>query len=215
MRIYCLDFNISFPYFYEHIFYGNRLSKEIIANVDLTKGKFFTILPEDANFQQADKLDWGGIILSKGLEKAKDGKGYWEEIPNTSGACGEFVNRYLNDSSNKYAIGEQVIYESFFQQAKRENVQTLLDHSKVYYLLTSENTLDHIVDVITIIDANYHMLLVLCAGDHSFSQDLSNQDFTKMAHDCEVIIGSAYDCESYIIWEKEGTHCVKNFFHKG
>jgi len=203
MKKYYLDFKKSFPYYLDHIDWGNTLSKTLIDNVKFESGLFFTFLPEDADKSLIYNLSCGGILPSKGLQISNDGKGAWEGVDSTSDNLVEFVQSFLKESKEHYAIGEEVNYDINDKVMQKRNLHVLTKQNEVYYLLTGESSTDEVDDVVDFSNAIYHMILLLGVGNPNFPRQLKSEDFIRMANEAEYIIGSAYDRESYIIWKRK------------
>jgi hypothetical protein len=204
MKKHILDFDLAVTYFYEHIKCGHTLSKCVLNKIDLTSGHFFTVLPEDANFGHIENLKFGGILPNTEVRKPHpSGSGSYQKIPNTKEALVQLMLEYLDENPANYCVAEDVIRRANDKGLRETDTQVLTYAEEVYYLLDQGSSVSEIEEAIWSANAIYHMLIVLAKGDHDFNGHLESEDFKLICEGICCVIGSAYDSESYLIWEKE------------
>ncbi len=203
MKKYNLNYNKVINYFLDHIDWGNSLSAYFLKKMNFSSGNFFTILPDNAKFEQIEDLKNGGILPPAGpCLPIDNGSGTYQAVPNTKEALVDFVKDFLNQNSFNYCIGEDVLRGPTDKIVKQSAEKFLLYNNEIYYLLDMQNSIDEIEDVIWKSNALYHMFFVLTNGSHNYTGFLRYEDFDLIYSNVNYIIGSAYDGESYIIWEK-------------
>ena len=57
-----LDFDLTIGYFVNSIKDSNYISDVVIRSIDLTKGSFFTLLPDSADREKIYEFSNGGIL---------------------------------------------------------------------------------------------------------------------------------------------------------
>jgi hypothetical protein len=203
-----LDFERTLTYFLDHIDWGNSLSDTILKKIDFSKGSFFTFLPNDANFDKLYDFKHGGILrTTKPIIKLPNHGGYLEEVPNTRSLVTNFVYDFLQQDPANFCIGEDVIRSPTDKSFKRLDIDYVLLRDEIYYLLDKKNTFNEVEDVVCLANALYHMLVVLAKGSHFIEKDLMQYHLELISQSAIYIIGSAYDGESYIVWEQG--NCMK------
>ncbi len=216
MKKWTLNYTTAWPYFKDHIEWGNSLSRFLIEKIDFKKGHFFTILPEDAQIENIEDLRSGGILLQPPLKKSPSNKGYWQLIPTTVDSMTEFIKKCLKQNNRRYGLAEDVCYGPNDKLVIESTVEYLLYDKEVYYFLQKKLSKEEIKKTIRRANATYHLLIVLCEGEKFNNKGLQFSNFEQIARDAIYIIGSAYDRESYIVWKNDDKldPNMENFFQE-
>ncbi len=203
MKKWKLNYETAWPYFKDHIEWGNSLSRFLIEKIDFKKGHFFTILPEDSQIDYLENLDSGGILPQPPMMRTPSNKGYWQLIPSTDDSMTKFIKKFLEQNNHRYGLAEEVCYGPNDKVVKESPVEYFLYDKEVYYFLQKKLSTEEINETILVANANYHLLIVLCEGEKLKNESLQLNDFEQISRDAIYIIGSAYDQESYIVWKND------------
>lgn len=203
-----INFDVALKYFVDHLDDVNCLSRSVLKIVDLKKGKFFTLLPENANISGLYHFD-NAILQQNPLTKYDDtSSAAYQIIPSireelSSQLMKDFVccDKYacLFDDIKRYASDDNSDWELY----SRFGVYCEND---VYYLLISPYiTKDTIVKCMHASNAFWHSLCVV--GDRSFLKLTTHQtfinDLENFCDSAKLIFIGAYDGEGYIFWKRE------------
>jgi len=189
-------------HFLKKIKCGNKLSKYIFENHDFSRGNFFSILPEGSNFERAEELDMGGILPNKNPKVPLGGGGAYESIKNTDDLLNAFIRDYLSQDSENFSVVEDIFSSPEDKDIKSCMNEVLISNKKVYYLLDRKTNKSQVNEAIKYANEFFHFLIVLTKGPHKFGGILKEEDVKMICDNANYLISTAYDRESYIIWEK-------------
>ncbi len=212
MRITCryeLNFERSYHYLREHLASGASLSNTVLNEVDLHKGSFFTILPQNAALERLYHFEHGGIIpaqpyghtkhYAKGLKK-------WilpREIETVRPEVGRFIYQFITTEPQRYVLMEDAITKAGDPHLSIEHVQLALCGEDVYYLLQRTNSLDEVLYTFARVSHSWHSLAILASGEATQLSQLSQKDLSHCCTQAAYIIIGAYDGEGYLFWERK------------
>ncbi len=202
-----LNFDKVFPYLQEHIACGHTLSKVVLQNIDFTEGYFYTILPNNALLEKLYFMQ-GGIIPNEHPKIPTTIMGrncLFQELTSTEEDIEKFVEAYLKKDMSNLAVLENVICEPTDSNVGVEHIKLVTIENQVYYLANSLTPSDSLHLAFRKTEQIWHTLILLTEGlGDCFLDNLNEQDLKKICKATVYIIISAYDGESYIIWEKHG-----------
>lgn len=190
-----LDWENTFHYFFKHLFYGNHLSAEVLKVVNLKEGTFYTILPQSTNFEQLYNFKNGSIIPQIKDMGTSDSSNAKNELTS-------FIYHFLQQSTNHYSVGEDKLRFRMHKIDEIPNTRLLFNNRNVYYSLHHDATPSSIETTISRCNTSNHMLIVLAEGNIQLKQELTEEMLREVAIQAKFLIGSAYDAQSYIIWER-------------
>ncbi|MBA3957780.1 MAG: hypothetical protein H0X51_05225 [Parachlamydiaceae bacterium] len=206
VKQYKINFKSTYPYFIAHINCGNFLSKEILQHLDFSKGNFYTILPTNASIQKITLFEEGGIIpQSKPLEQKEfyGKKCLYQEKSTTKKELEGFITYYLHANSLNLAMLEDVVREPTSPNVNIEDVRLITRDMEVFYLINHQTPASSLGLALARSKHVWHTLYVL-AGGLNTPDVFKEEDFMLISKAATHVIISAYDGESYIIWEKAG-----------
>ncbi|MBA2657717.1 MAG: hypothetical protein H0X51_10145 [Parachlamydiaceae bacterium] len=210
LKKYLLKQEYIFEYFFEHVQSGNELSKKIINNIDFDRGSFYTVLPSDANLERLYVLTSGNIIPQKhpkiSMEDEEGNKYIHQKVMSTEKDFTKFIWDYLKINHSHLAVFEDVMSSLKDPNLEIDQVRLVTINDHVYYLADYLASLSSVRDALWSAEEVWHMLIVLTKElvSQSLPDTLSVEDLKLICDSTQYIIISAYDGESYIIWEKHG-----------
>ncbi|MBA2655463.1 MAG: hypothetical protein H0X51_10175 [Parachlamydiaceae bacterium] len=210
LKKYKLDYEKTINYALAHIGAGRTLSKQLIKNIDFSRGNFFTILPSNANLERLYVFTSGNIIPQEypeiPMEDDQGNRYIYQEVMNTKQDLNKFILNYLEVNQSHLSIFEDVISSLTDHNLKINQVRLVTINNHPYHLadyltplLSVRETLWRTIEI-------WHTLIVLTKdlNSQSLPDILNIEDITLICDSTQYIIISAYDGESYIIWEKHG-----------
>lgn len=197
VRVYELNFEKTMPYFLNQINCGKFLSKIVCKKIDFEKGFFYTILPQNSNFDKLYDFEYGGIIPS-----IKQGTNKPKTIITMDYECSEFIAEFLSKNDANWAVIENYLLEPTSPFIEVKNVKTTSLGTDVYYFLNKKNSEDEIYKTIRKSSLVWHFLAVLTHIKRSIPLVLTSSIIDEICKDVQFVLTNAYDGEGYIFWKK-------------
>ncbi|MBA3957781.1 MAG: hypothetical protein H0X51_05230 [Parachlamydiaceae bacterium] len=208
IKKYQLDFNKVFPYFKEHVECGHTLSKTVLKNIDLTKGDFYIVLPNNALLEELYLLKEGRIIPQEApfIPYEKNGQKFLsQKVTSTDEEIKIFVKEYLDANDANLAILEDVLSRSYDNSINFDSFKTIFIDEEVYYLIDHLTSLDFVGKALIASFQVWHTIYVLTQGIRAEEINaLDPQTLQSICKNTTHIIITAFDGDTYIIWEKAG-----------
>ncbi len=210
MRIlnkYVLEFDKAFAYLNDQLNGGNSLSKELLNNLNFENGYFFTLLPENANFEELYMFEGGWILPQNPIleQVSKSGKkSTYTWIPTLDEEIKRYIFEKLQLNKNYLAIFEDVVRypEDYHQEFVLEFGLRYLN--EFYYQLNISNASEELIgSAIHHINAQWHLLFILTEikGENKIRKEISLDNIKEFSQNTRLLILGAYDGEGYFFWE--------------
>ena len=180
---------------------------------DLDKGKVFTYLPEDMDRKQLEEFKYGGKLPRNFEErfffKQEDGSQMvMEPTSNLDEFFSSMIESFLQNEKSKICIFEDTLAKSSDPCIKELKTPHWAYNDRVFHFLPGEKRNN--LSAMDVLKSSKNSYLVWGAITALKEQDdllirrskLDENNLIKFAKGVEKIIVSAYDGESYLIWEK-------------
>lgn len=105
-----LDFDAAWNYIQDNLDKVNVLSADLLRVVNFKSGDFFTLLPDDANFELINRFEWGGVLLPNSIEEY-------------------FVNGHKATYSIKTSINEELSHLILKEIISKDHLSCVMDDS--------------------------------------------------------------------------------------
>ena len=180
---------------------------------DLDKGKVFTYLPEGMDRKQLEEFKYGGKLprnlKDRVFYKQEDGRQMvMEPKSNTDEFISSIVESFIQNDKSKICIFEDTLAKSSDPCINKIKTPYWTYDDKVFHFFHGENKRDlSVMDVLNSANSSYLVWGAITSLNEQDDlvigkRDLEEDDLIKFAKGVEKIIVSAYDGESYLIWEK-------------
>ncbi|MFA6915653.1 MAG: hypothetical protein WC222_04595 [Parachlamydiales bacterium] len=199
---YKLDFDKVYNHFLEHLPHGNFLSSEILQQINLKTGIFYTFLPQDLTDNQLYGFSYGGVLSELEEKKIPQYLNFFP-TPNTDLQTALFIGEFLSLNNNNAVIFEDVSARATDSNIGIEGTQTCIFNDDVYYIVQASFSIDLIKKCIFNCGEAWHFLCVLSKNVPKMDSTLVEEDFKRIYSNVQYIIIGAYDGEGYIIWENK------------
>ncbi len=212
---YELDHEKTCAYFVDHIQCEKKLSTKIVEVVNFSQGKFFTLLPNDANVENIYEFDQSIIpAIPYGTQTYeipnRTEKFHPNQVITTDRECSEFILYYLKLRKNHFAVVENYNLTPKNSHAFIKKVEIATVNDEVYYVLVSSNTVDEIYETLRKSNAEWHFLTILTKLNYA-PLNLTDDLILQICTNAQFIITSAYDGEGYIYWESNQTRTLNGY----
>jgi hypothetical protein len=217
LKKYTLDYTPSWEYVLDNLKNVNTLSDQLISILDFKNGHFFTLLPDDANFNLIYNFKEGMILPQfPKQEMISDGqKATYSLIPNIRNELVELLLKEIKLDKKSYYIIDKVTgtagnnYNIHYQEC-----HPLFHKDEVYFLLGTNNiSINVLSKCLSASISFWHSLCVLTKSEmKNVKQDFTIEKIREVCQNVELVIIGAYDGEGYIFWEKNPTKENKGFF---
>lgn len=203
-----LDFDLTYKYIQQNLNETNALSSELLKLIDFKNGVFFTLLPNEANFERCYKFEEGAILPQYPEQKyyVSGKECSYSMKPSIRKEISKLIYKEMNKTSKLICILDSVnsSYEEMFLRDPfyyfRKN------HNDEIYLLINNNSayIELILECLRYSNACWHSLCILttCSFEDSAGRELSSEKIKEICLTTKIIIVGAYDGEGYIFWEK-------------
>lgn len=183
IKFYQLDFEKAHEYFAERLMETTTLSSLIMKKINFNQGVFFTLLPLNANLNNLNKFNLGGV--------AKNMQNNWIKfILNIMLKYG--FTSIFDDYNDQYT--EDCCNRLFLDIGSRHG-------DEIYYFLTPSKANKNLIKrCLAVSNTIWHSLCVL-TDIHLHKKELGDDDLEKICLHARIIITTAYDDESYIFWK--------------
>ncbi len=178
----------AFAYFQYTLADASTLSLLLLKNLNFEMGRFYTLLPDDANPDQIHEFRLGGI--AKGVRDQVNAIVLNKISTNNRLSC---VFDDINDTFKPEY--EDALFSSC----------GLVYEKEIYHLITKKtSSIQNINSCFRISNAMWHSLCVLSEISLTKKADksLSLKELERVCLNTELIIVGAYDGEGYVFWEK-------------
>jgi hypothetical protein len=208
LRRYDLDFSLALKYFQFTLNDANKLSSEILENVRFDLGKFFTLLPLDANVNKIHEFRYGGLLFQNPILEYGKGqkKSRHQIIPTIREELAEFIELKIQKNKSISCIFDDVTLSlrNYFDNDLFRDFG-LFYEEEVYFLLRNEEiSKEPLLKCLRASNAFWHSLCVLTSSD--FGDIIAHKFTLEKIHEvclnAKMIVAGAYDGENYVFWEK-------------
>ncbi len=208
MKKYDLDFEKTMDYFNSIMEGGNTLSLELKRNLCFENGQFFTLLPEDANFE--DLYDfWGGWILPQNptfdqFDKLGKKSGSYTLIPTLDMEISNFICEKMLLHPNYVCLFEDVVRQLSDPHLEFFHQYGFLYLEEIYFLLNKDNVTSELIrSTINQSGVIWHTLFMLSFADNSkiIEKNITIDGIKEFCLNTRMLIIGAYDGEGYVFWE--------------
>jgi hypothetical protein len=214
---YILDFLSSWEFTQENLEEVNTLSIQLLKLLDFKNGHYFTLLPEDANFERIHNFKTGLILPQYPIQECiiKGKKSTFARIPDIEKEVSQLL--FKETRLNKYL---SYIFDDVKGRASDDwsnysyDIHPMFYGQDVYFLLNEDNlSVTNIKRSLRKSLSFWHSLCVITTADFSnVERNLSLEKIQEVCQNVELVIIGAYDGEGYIFWEKNPTKENKGFF---
>lgn len=202
-----LDFGRTIEYVKDNLKGASTLSDELLNSIDLTKGSFFTLLPEGSDLQRIYEFV-AGVVLPQNPDigyKVNGKNATYSLVPSIRNELSVLILRRLKQNKNFTCVFDDALRKMSDPGLELRNIIYNYKEEVCYIfndLYINENL---ILDCLEKSSSSFwHSLGILSKIDLSDfdSRELSLGDLKKIsANAVEIIIG-AYDSEGYVFWER-------------
>jgi len=214
---YKLEFDPTLKYVQDNLDKVNTLSIELLKELDFKNGYFFTLLPDDANFEGIYKFEWGGILPQNPIHE------YFVEDQRATYSIKTSINNELDDLIlKKMSLETQISYfiDKVTGTANEVYYTTFSDcnplfyEKQVYFLINQQNLSSEVISKCLRASTSFwHSLSVFTTANlKTVSKTISLEKINEICLKTELVIVGAYDGEGYVFWEKNLSNANKGFF---
>lgn len=203
-----LIFDSSWEYFRSTLDNANSLSSELLNVVDFRKGRFFTLLPDDAKTEKIYEFGQGEILVQNPTQeyfKAGE-KASFTIIPTVNDQISEFILKNLTSQTQLSCVFDDVLSSATDKyHMDLFHAYGLHCDEEVYYLLNQKKiSFDLIIECLQQSKAFWHSLCVLTEAKFNdiIEQKLETDKIREICVNAKMVIVGAYDGEGYVFWEK-------------
>lgn len=203
---YTLNFDQAFSFASDSLTEVNTLSNHILETIKSLKGNFFTLLPQNANLQNINKFDQGGVLIQPPeIEYEVAGKkATYSSIPNTTKEMTTHLLDLLKSTNNFICIIDD--YNSLpsdFLNSKNNDSYRFYYNNEVYYLIKKEEASEDLLCKCLLKSTTFwHSLCVLTKNHITLDPPLAEKQMQEFAHNASLVTIGAYDGEGYVCWER-------------
>lgn len=205
---YELNFDQTWEYIYNNLQGGNTLSSELLHLIDFRKGRFFTLLPNDANLERKYEFEAGLVLKQNPVQEyfINGKKCTYSEIPTINEQIAYLIIQKTKYNNKLSCVFEEVLASpgskllTFFHK----NNLFYTYRNEVYFLITKDSmNPTSIKKCLQHTNVIWHSLCVLTKAEFPIkSPILSLENIQEICLNSELIIIGAYDGEGYVFWEK-------------
>lgn len=213
-----LEFNPVWEYVQDNLDDVNTLSSELLQLLDFKKGHFFTLLPNDANFEEIYHFKYGGILPQYPEEKYFI-NGHWSSyswIPDIYLELSQLILKEITYKDRLSCFMDDVLAspKDEYYTLYSDNFSLFYDE-EVYYLINKENiSLELLRKCLRFTTSFWHSLCVFTRGDFNGLTTLGLEKIKEICLKTDLVMIGAYDGEGYVFWEKNLTSTEKGFFEE-
>ena len=214
-----LNYEETVKYFKYNLEGLNTLSIELLNFIHFAQGSFFTLLPDNSNYDRLYEFE-AGLVLPQNpeIEYFVSGRRCtYSHIPTIQDEIADFIVKQLSCNKNLSCVfddctetatsPEDYLVDDFYL-----NHVSYIYNKEVFYLIKKENTnLELIKACLQKSNATWHSLCILSTVD---CKNIKNHKFTlhniqAICANAEIILLGAYDGEGYVLWEKSNKATMK------
>lgn len=202
-----LDSNQAISYFLENLENTNNLSSFLLKKIKFNKGRFFTLLPNNANLFNKYNFKEGGILPYQPKKEyvCKGEKAFYSEIPNIRTEVSNFINKTIKEHSYNCVVDDVIRYAT---DKKLPDIFFELGFTRgneIYYVIQRDSTCpENIMSCLNLSNAFWHSLCILTSAhfDDTLGRTLNDEKLNEICERTQMVILGAYDSEGYLFWEK-------------
>jgi len=193
-------------------FEGKVLAKLILESVDLKQGAIYAILPNKIPLKQVYKFENGGIISLSDADRANttliEG-GVMVPTPNNFSRLYPVIKEHLKANAQNICIFIDAMSNADDKCMQEEQTDLFTFQNNVYWYVTAANAEEDKIKTArgNSSDAWIGFLGVLTSAEKIEippfdKRELTAEELEAFAKNTNKIVISAYDGESFLIWEK-------------
>lgn len=202
----------TLPYFLNSLKDSNYVSGIVIACIDFTKGKFFTLLPDSVDREKIYEFSNGGILPQNPIQRkpigSLPGVHEFSMIPSITNELAGIVEKFLQKNEENVCLIDDVIRNSkdSFQKDVELSECVVFHDQDVYYLINNQRSKSSlIVKCLRNSRAFWHSL---CIFSKTSIRDIQGKIITDLqikdiCMNAQFLIVGAYDGEGYVFWERD------------
>ncbi len=213
-----LNFDYALKYFEGELNEVNALSNSLLKIEELKNGKFFTLLPDNANLDKIHDFKIGGILPQLPIEKQIiNGKiSLFSWISDINKELAELILKKVNSSDNLICVFDDVSGNTPIDKNHpcfSDNYSVFYE-DEVYYIIKENNiSFNLICDCFRASTSFWHSLAIITkANINTFNKFLTKEIINEVCLKTELIMVGAYDGEGYVFWEKTQQNGSKGVF---
>ncbi len=188
-------------------YFGHTLSKVVVNSISLTKGRCFTIIPSGTPETHWYKFRTGGL--------------YWDDcrgktvmpVQNDSTVIVEdMIARFFGASATHCAVAEDISSRLGDTGMDKTMTPYLVFGEEIYDFNSNHDNASEVALTLRRSNTSYYSFFALLSMDIEQQQrfghpkcHITDEDLALLASTICGIIQFAYDGESYLIWDKDGT----------
>lgn len=194
---------------------GLTLARLVVQSTDLERGTVYTFLPPHVNQQEAVAFTEGGKLPTPPESQwLRTPTGVLVPVPSTISYVANFASTSLSDGQGRVYVLEDQVSSPRSPHLENLDFNTLTVNAEVYYMLTGkDSTEDRVEKAIRTAETVPVFISFLSILSSSWRHSLTRSRRTEVELEAlaaiastvtSIIIG-AYDGESYLIWQRQGT----------
>lgn len=196
-------------YLKERLTQGNALSKHVAREVDFSKGRIFTELPEGISASEAHQFRTGGKVQSHSVRQSGM---HLVAFNSLSDAAVAAIQRSLSSGLGRVCIFEDSVSLPKDKCLKKSPARVMFFGNEVYHVLsTQQGDRQTIADTIAFAKCASGLIgfvAELPERVRIYSRNflLSEDDLHGLAENTQTVVCSAYDGEGYLCWQAQEFH---------
>ncbi|MCF7859970.1 MAG: hypothetical protein K9N07_11730 [Candidatus Cloacimonetes bacterium] len=202
LKSYSISHEIAINYFRECLEEGHPLSKSVLNSNDFSKGRFYTLLPDNANLSRINKLNEGGVLpVSQSVSILSHDNEWINSIDND---FVEYLIQKINSDKTLWSITEDRIKRLTDPNLDLLKTIGIVDsENNIYYSFNYANITKSVIQrILSEIPFWQFVSFLFDNTNLPINNPLSQYDIDRIVKRLKFIYLSAYDGESYIVWEK-------------
>ncbi len=188
-------------------YFGHSFSKTVVQTISLNNAKCFTIIPKTASEAHIYKFQTGGLY-----RQTQEKQVAVSVRDATTGVVAQIIHDFFSQSEKHCAIAEDMLSSPGDSHSHSQAKRYLSYNGEAYDFSCNSDDINEVVATLTRNDASYYSFFALLSLNTEqqvrFSQtklDMNRNDINLLVSSLQGIIQYAYDGESYIIWDRNGT----------
>ena len=184
LKKFKLDFNLTWIYFRENLDQVNTLSTNILKVINSFDGNFFTLLPENVNYEQIHIFSDGGILFQPPDREYVESeiKSKYSTIPSIDDELAVLIFYEIQSQNNFSCIFDDVNCSPENSKGCQifDNYGLSYMEESYYLLKKNEITIKLIKECMNISNAFWHSLCLFTKAD--FTNRINFLDSNKMVN---------------------------------
>ncbi|MFH1230962.1 MAG: hypothetical protein V1709_05635 [Planctomycetota bacterium] len=193
-------------------FEGKILARLVLELVNLKQGTIYTMLPPNISLKQINEFENGGVIPLSDKDRANItliGGGVMVPTPNNFNCLYSIIKEYLRGNNQNICIFIDAMANVDDKGMQEEKTDFFTFQNNIYWCITSANAEEDKIKTVMMnsSDAWIGFLGILTSTEKLETPPFNKREVTLkelgvFAKNTSRIIVSAYDGESFLIWEK-------------